>query len=60
MIRWMLLYSPAAVCAGWAVLIWEFGRTDGLVIAGCMALAVALVLHTWQGLSDHYERWGDW
>lgn len=53
MIRHTLLYSPAAVCAVWAFLIYELGRSDNIVIGGALALAAALVLHTWQEVRDH-------
>lgn len=53
MIRHALLYSPAAVCAVWAVLIYEFGRSDNIVIGGAVALGAALVLHTWQVVHNH-------
>lgn len=52
--RHALLYSPAVVCAVWAGLIAIWGRTDELVIGGAVALAFALVLHTWQEVEDNH------
>lgn len=64
MIRAIYLYSPAAVCGVLAVLFSAVGRTDGIVIAGATALAVAMVLHTYQEVHDHNSsqprRAGHW
>lgn len=51
-IRCLILYSPAIVCAVWAIVISIYGRSDATVITWLLALALALVLHTRQSLSD--------
>ncbi len=56
--RLTYLYSPAVVLASWAILFWALGRTDGLVVVGCCVLAVAMVLHTYETVKDHYRRNG--
>lgn len=52
MTRLALLYSPAGVCGALAVIISIYGRSDGIVIGGAAALAVAMLLHTLQEVRD--------
>lgn len=56
--RLSLLYAPAACCAVLAVLFAALGRSTPLVVAGCCALAVAMIGHTYQIVHDRNGRNG--
>lgn len=52
MTRLVFLYAPAAVCGALALVITIYGRSDGIVIGGATALALALVGHTIQEVHE--------
>lgn len=52
MTRLVFLYAPAAVCGLLALVISVYGRSDGIVIGGATALALALVGHTIQEVHE--------